>query len=99
MGGMGGMMGGMDTMMGDMDGMMGGAGGMGAGSSLGSLFAQFVSFLGQITAQLFALLTSGPVLGFLAGPVLILALVALLKVILTRRPRVVQFRSERSSGE
>lgn len=99
MGGMGGMMGGMDAMMGDMGGMMGGSGGMGGGSSLGSLFAKFVSLLGQITAQLFALLTSGPVLGFLAGLVLILAVVALLKVILTRRPRVVQFRSERGSGE
>ena len=96
MGGMGGMMGGMDAMMGNIGGMMGGSGG---GSTLGGLFAQFVSFLGQITAQLFALLTSGPVLGFLAGLVLILAVVALLKVILTRRPRVVQFRSERGSGE
>lgn len=99
MGGMGGMMGGMEAMMGDMGGMMGGSGGMGGGASLGSLFAQFVSFLGQIVSQIFVLLTSGPVLGFLIGLVLILAIVALLKVILTRRPRVVQFRSERGPLE
>ena len=98
MGHMGGMMGGM-AGMGNMGGMMGGMGGSSGGASLGSLFAQFMSFLGQIISQLFVLLTSGPVLGFLSGLVLILAVIALAKFILTRRPRVVRFRSERSSGE
>lgn len=93
---MGGMMGEMDAMMG---GMMGGVGGMGGGSTLGSLLAQFVSFLGRIASQVFVLLTSGPVLGFLAALVLILAAVALLKVILTRRPRTVHVRSERRADE
>lgn len=95
MGHIGGMMGGM----GSMGGMMGGVGGSSGGTSLGSLFAQFMSFLGQIISQLLVLLTSGPLLGFLSALVLILAVVALVKFILTRRPRVVQFRSERSSGE
>lgn len=95
---MGGMMGGM-AGMGNMGGMMGGMGGSSAGASLGSLFAQFMSFLGQIISQLFVLLTSGPVLGFLSALVLILAVIALVQFILMRRPPVVQFRSERSSGE
>lgn len=89
----------MGGMMGDMDAMMGGAGMMGGSSSLGSLLAQFVSFLGRIASQVFVLLTSGPVLGFLAALVLILAAVALLKVILTRRPRTVHVRSERRVDE
>jgi len=70
---------------------MGAMGGMSANQS-GSFIETitgFFGFLGRLAAQILVVLTSGPVLGFLAALVLLLAIAALLRVLLTRRvPRL-----------
>lgn len=67
-----------------------GSGSLGGSSNLGHIASEILAFLGNLAAQIAALLASGPVLGFLTGLVLLLAVVALAKFILTRsrrRPR------------
>lgn len=59
-----------------------------AGSSdLGHIASEILVLLGSIAAQVAALLASGPVLGFLTALVLLLAVVALAKFILTSTRR------------
>lgn len=56
----------------------------GGSSDLGHLASEILAFLGSLAAQVAALLTSGPVLGFLTALVLLLAVVALAKFVFTR---------------
>ena len=53
--------------------------------SLGHILAEVVAFLGHLASAVLVVLTSGPALGLLAALVLLLAAVALLKIIFTRR--------------
>ena len=52
---------------------------------LGHILAEAVAFSGQLASEVLVILTSGPALGLLATLVLLLAAMALLKVIFTRR--------------
>ena len=66
--------------------MMGCGFGNGHGSgSLGHVLGEVVIFFGHLASQVLVILTSGPVLGLLTALVLLLAVMALLKVIFTRR--------------
>ena len=65
----------------------GGSGNMGGSSNLGHIASEVLAFLGSLAAQVAALMASGPVLGFLTSLVLLLAIVALAKFILTRGRR------------
>jgi len=60
---------------------------MGSSSDLGHIASEILAFLGSLAAQIAALMASGPVLGFLTALVLLLAVVALAKFILTRGRR------------
>ena len=62
-----------------------GSGGWQGSGGLGHIVGEVVAFLGHLAAQALVILTSGPALGFLTALVLILAAIALLKVILVRR--------------
>ena len=62
-----------------------GSGGWKGSEGLGHIVGEVVAFLGHLVAQVLVILTSGPALGFLTALVLILAAVALFKVILARR--------------
>ena len=73
-----------------------GSGGWQGSGGLGHILGEVVAFLGHLAAQVLVILTSGPALGFLTALVLILAAVALLKVIFVRRAQ--QDRSARSRG-
>lgn len=64
-----------------------GSGSLGGSSNLGHIASEILAFLGSLAAQIAALLASGPVLGFLTALVLLLAVVALAKFILTRSRR------------
>ena len=64
-----------------------GAGGWQGSGGLGHILGEVVAFLGHLAAQVLVILSSGPALGFLTALVLILAAVALLKIILVRRTR------------
>lgn len=64
-----------------------GSGNPAGSSNLGHIASEILTLLGSLAAQIAALLASGPVLGFLTGLVLLLAVVALLKFILTRGRR------------
>lgn len=70
-----------------MCGGMGGMDGMGSSQNqtFGDLMMGILSFLGQLVSQFLIILTSGPVLGLLTVLVLILAIAALLRLLLTRR--------------
>ena len=60
--------------------------GNGHGSgSLGHVLGEVVVFFGHLASQVLVILTSGPALGLLAAVVLLLAAMALLKIIFTRR--------------
>lgn len=63
------------------------SGSFGASSDLGHIASEILAFLGRLAAQVAALMASGPVLGFLTTLVLLLAVVALAKVIFTRGRR------------
>lgn len=78
--------------------MMGcGYGGWYGSGGLGHILGEMVAFFGHLASQVLIVLTSGPALGFLAALVLLLAAIALLKVILARRAPPA--RSARSEGE
>ena len=62
-----------------------GGGGWSGSGSLGHILAEVVAFLGHLASAVLVVLTSGPALGLLAALVLLLAAVALLKIIFTRR--------------
>lgn len=62
----------------------GGSGNLGGSSNLGHISSEVLAFLGSLAAQIAVLMASGPVLGFLTSLVLLLAVVALAKFILTR---------------
>lgn len=67
---------------------MGCGSGISTGSSnLGHIASEILVLLGNLAAQVAALMASGPVLGFLTALVLLLAVVALAKFILTRSRR------------
>lgn len=71
--------------------------GNGHGSgSLGHVLGEVVIFFGHLASQVLVILTSGPALGLLTVLVLLLAVMALLKVIFTRRAP--QARPARSEG-
>lgn len=53
--------------------------------SLSHVLGEMVIFVGNLASQILVILTSGPALGLLAAVVLLLAAMALLKVIFTRR--------------
>ena len=53
--------------------------------SLGHVLGEVVVFVGHLASQVLVILTSGPALGLLTVLVLLLAVMALLKVIFTRR--------------
>ena len=53
--------------------------------SLGHVLGEVVVFFGHLASRVLVILTSGPALGLLAAVVLLLAAMALLKVIFTRR--------------
>ncbi len=60
--------------------------GAGQGSAgLGHILAEVVAFFGRLASQVLVILTSGPALGLLTAFVLLLAAVALLKIIFGRR--------------
>lgn len=59
-------------------------GGWSGSGGQGHFFGEAVTFLGTLASQILVVLTSGPVLGVLAALVLILAAIALLKVIFSR---------------
>ena len=62
--------------------------GFGAGHSsvgLGHILVEVAAFFGRLASQVVVILTSGPALGLLTALVLLLAAVALLKVIFARR--------------
>lgn len=66
--------------------MMGCGFGAGHGSAgLGHILAEVVAFFGRLASQVLVILTSGPALGLLTALVLLLAAVALLRVIFARR--------------
>lgn len=65
----------------------GGSGNLGGSSNVGHISSEVLSFLGSLAAQIAALMASGPVLGFLTSLVLLLAVVAFAKFILTRGRR------------
>ena len=66
--------------------MMGCGFGAGHGSAgLDHILAEVVAFFGRLATQVLVILTSGPGLGLLTALVLLLAAVALLKVIFARR--------------
>lgn len=60
---------------------------IGGASNLGHIASEVLAFLGSLAARIAALMSSGPVLGFLTSLVLLLAVVALAKFILTRGRR------------
>lgn len=62
-----------------------GTGGWAGSGDLGHILGEVVAFLGHLASQILVLLTSGPALGLLAALVLLLAAIALLKVIFARR--------------
>ena len=64
-----------------------GFGGWQGSGGLSHILGEVVAFLGHLAAQVLVIVTSGPALGFLTALVLILAAIALLKVILVRRAR------------
>lgn len=59
-------------------------GGYGSGS-FGHVLGDVVAFFGHLASQILVIVTSGPALGLLTAVVLLLAAMALLKVIFTRR--------------
>ena len=60
--------------------------GNGHGSGgLAHILGEAIAFSGQLASEVLVVLTSGPALGLLATLVLLLAAMALLKVIFTRR--------------
>ena len=59
-------------------------GGHGSGS-FGHVLGDVVAFFGHLASQILIIGTSGPALGLLTAVVLLLAAMALLKVIFTRR--------------
>ena len=65
-------------------------GGWAGSGGLGHILGEIVAFLGYLASQILVVLTSGPALGLLAALVLVLAAIALLKVIFTRRTPTVQ---------
>ena len=58
-------------------------GGHGSGG-LGHILGELVAFFGHFASEVLVILTSGPALGLLAALVLLLAAMALLKVIVAR---------------
>ena len=60
-----------------------GFGNLGSASTFGHVASEVLALLGGLAAQIAAVLASGPVLGFLTALVLLLAVVALAKFILT----------------
>lgn len=64
-----------------------GSSNLGGSSTLGHISSEVLAFIGSLAAQIAALMASGPVLGFLTSLVLLLAVVALAKFILTRGRR------------
>lgn len=64
-----------------------GYGSQGGSSNLGHIASEILAFLGSLAAEIAVLMASGPVLGFLTALVLLLAVVALAKFILTRGRR------------
>ena len=60
-------------------------GGWAGSGGLGHILGEIVAFLRYLASQILVVLTSGPALGLLAALVLVLAAIALLKVIFTRR--------------
>ena len=60
-----------------------GFGNLGSASTFGHVASEVLALLGGLAAQIASLLASGPVLGFLTVLVLLLAVVALAKSILT----------------
>lgn len=66
--------------------MMGCSFGAGHGSAgLGHILGEVVAFFGRLASQVLVILTSGPALGLLTALVLLLAAVALMRVIFARR--------------
>ena len=65
-----------------------GFGNLGSASTFGHVANEVLALLGSLAAQIAALLASGPVLGFLTGLVLLLAVVALARFILTWGRRI-----------
>ncbi|WP_426037230.1 hypothetical protein [Cypionkella sp. TWP1-2-1b2] len=62
---------------------------------LGHILGDMAVFLGRLASNVLVVLTSGPLLGFLAALVLLLAAIALLKFIFVRRaPEARQVTSE-----
>ena len=62
-----------------------GFGGLHCSAGLGHILGEVVAFFGRLSSQILAILTSGPALGLLTAVVLLLAAIALLKVIFARR--------------
>lgn len=59
-------------------------GGLGSGG-LGHILGEVVAFFGRLASHILVILTSGPALGLLTALVLLLAAMALLKIIFARR--------------
>lgn len=59
-------------------------GGLGSGG-LGHILGEVVAFFGRLASHILVILTSGPALGLLTAVVLLLAAMALLKVLFARR--------------
>lgn len=71
--------------------MMGcGNGGWHGSAGLGHILGDGVAFLGQLASHVLVILTSGPFQGLLAALVLVLAAIALLKIIFMRRAPAAQ---------
>ena len=69
--------------------MMGcGLGGWHGSGGLGHILGDAVAFFGHLASRVLVILTSGPALGLLTALVLLLAAIALLKVIFARRAPV-----------
>ena len=60
-----------------------GFGNFGSATTFGHVASEVLALLGRLAAQIATLLASGQVLGFLTGLVLLLAVIALAKFILT----------------
>lgn len=67
-----------------------GFGNSGSASTFGHVASEVLALLGRLAAQIAVLLASGPVLAFLTALVLLLAVIALAKYILTREPRSIR---------
>ncbi|MBC7478585.1 MAG: hypothetical protein H7317_10885 [Pseudorhodobacter sp.] len=75
-----------------------GFGNLGNASTFGHVISEVLALLGRLAAQIVAVLASGPVLGFMTALVLVLAVVALAKFILTGGRRITRRASVHDRG-